>query len=196
MNWFISDTHFNHTNIINYCNRPFSTTDEMDQAIISGINDCVKSDDTLWHLGDFMFGRCHYPDMKCISYLERINCKNIILIVGSHDQVITRHPRVMDMFQMIIPYFAGHIKGTPITMSHKPLPLHPEVNARAKDIVRVNSLEYQLLGGFICDYKGVINLHGHTHNNSHIGPYNMCVENNEYKPVSLEELLVRRTELH
>ncbi len=32
--FFTSDTHFNHTNIIQYCQRPFKSTDEMNEAMI------------------------------------------------------------------------------------------------------------------------------------------------------------------
>lgn len=46
MNFYISDTHFGHQNIIRYDNRPFSTADEMDEALIDRWNDVVSDEDT------------------------------------------------------------------------------------------------------------------------------------------------------
>lgn len=39
--FFTSDTHFNHTNIIQYCQRPFKSTDEMNEAMIDNWNSVV-----------------------------------------------------------------------------------------------------------------------------------------------------------
>ena len=39
--WFISDTHFGHENIIQYCNRPFTCADEMDEYMVDQWNKCV-----------------------------------------------------------------------------------------------------------------------------------------------------------
>lgn len=77
--WFTSDTHFGHTNIIEYCNRPFSSIYDMDESLLYEINKVVKPTDMLYHLGDFSFRNISH-------YLDRINCKNINLIYGNHDK--------------------------------------------------------------------------------------------------------------
>jgi calcineurin-like phosphoesterase family protein len=51
--WFTSDFHFGHANIIRYCDRPFSSVAEMDEAILDRLNSCVKTMDHLYFLGDF-----------------------------------------------------------------------------------------------------------------------------------------------
>ena len=58
--FFISDTHFGHTNIIKYCNRPFNNTDEMDTALIKNWNAKVPKDGIVYHLGDFAWGSINY----------------------------------------------------------------------------------------------------------------------------------------
>jgi calcineurin-like phosphoesterase family protein len=85
--FFTADTHLGHTNIIKYCNRPFVKdgyyqTDLMDETIISNINKVVSKNDILWHLGDFCFAK---TQEKVKEYRNRINCSNIHLVLGNHD---------------------------------------------------------------------------------------------------------------
>ena len=51
--FFTSDTHFNHANIIRFCNRPFIDVAQMNETLIANWNKVVGEDDTVFHLGDF-----------------------------------------------------------------------------------------------------------------------------------------------
>lgn len=87
MIFFTSDTHFKHKNIITYCNRPFENVKEMDETMISNWNKKVKSKDTIYHLGDFIFNKRNNTDIV-EEYLNKLNGKKI-LIIGNHDKINT-----------------------------------------------------------------------------------------------------------
>lgn len=53
--WFTSDTHFGHNNIMKFCQRPWKTVEEMDNALIQNWNSVVGENDIVFHLGDFAF---------------------------------------------------------------------------------------------------------------------------------------------
>ncbi len=78
--WFIGDTHFGHKNILEYEKeaRPFSTLTEMHEVMIDRWNSVVGDDDTVYHLGDFCFGKHN------ISIAERLKGKKK-LVMGNHD---------------------------------------------------------------------------------------------------------------
>ena len=113
--FIISDTHFGHENIIKYCNRPFSSAEEMDQTMIKRWNETVSNNDIIIHLGDFAL--CSRDRLKEI--VSKLNGKKI-LIMGNHDNhseqfyrdagfhTVSRFPIVYDNFYI---------------MSHAPLQL-------------------------------------------------------------------------
>ncbi len=80
MIYFIADTHFNHANIIKYCNRPFDNINEMNEYIIKKWNSVVKNVDTVYHLGDVGFGSLQ--EVK--GLVQRLNGTKILLR-GNHD---------------------------------------------------------------------------------------------------------------
>lgn len=91
--WFISDTHYNHTNICrgvsSWSNKeksthPFNTLEEMNEFLIRAINDNVGQDDILIHLGDWSFGGFEQIE----AFRKRIICRNIHLVLGNHDHHI------------------------------------------------------------------------------------------------------------
>lgn len=80
MTYFIADTHFNHENIIKYCNRPFKNSLEMNEYIINKWNSVVKENDIVYHLGDVGFGTTE--ELKIL--VDRLNGTKILLR-GNHD---------------------------------------------------------------------------------------------------------------
>lgn len=76
MIFFTSDTHFGHKPIINFCRRPYSSVEEMNEALVQNWNSKVSKGDTVYHLGDFAF-----HDHKIF---HRLNGKKH-LIKGNHD---------------------------------------------------------------------------------------------------------------
>lgn len=88
MIWFTADTHFDHKNIIRYSNRPFSSIDDMNQALLDNINAAVAVNDELYHLGDFCFG------VRASYFRNAIKCKNVHIIWGNHDKDTRRQHRL------------------------------------------------------------------------------------------------------
>jgi len=178
--WFISDTHFNHGNIIRYCRKPWTsgisengepivTEDdvrEMNSDIVDNWNSVVKNDDVVWHLGDFAFGnKDEVPE-----FVAKLNGK-INLVLGNHDRKrigfyydagfhrVYDHPVVINGFAIL---------------SHVPL-----------SYVRAP----------------FYNIYGHVHNCSTYATWSkdgccVCVERHNYMPVSLGQIEAKYRELN
>ena len=111
--YFTADLHLGHSNIMKYCGRTLFMTKSdkemynnlaidkqqkwivseesvynMNEGIISRWNERVKPEDTVIHVGDFLFkskqNRGEGIDVKATSWEERLNGK-IIFIKGNHD---------------------------------------------------------------------------------------------------------------
>ena len=79
--YVMSDTHFGHKNVIQYCRPNFKSVEEMDETLIKNWNDTVDNDDTVFFLGDFALG----PSDRLVELGKRLNGKKI-LIRGNHDR--------------------------------------------------------------------------------------------------------------
>lgn len=90
--FFSSDPHWGHKNIVRgtskwtdlHRTRNFDTVEEHNEALVKSWNSVVKENDELWCLGDWSFGG--HENIKV--FRNRLNCKNIHLIFGNHDQHI------------------------------------------------------------------------------------------------------------
>ena len=78
--WFISDTHFSHTNIIRYTGRPFQSVEEMNERLIANWNSLIDHKDTVFFLGDFGLGATDFLTTLCACLHG-----NKICIRGNHD---------------------------------------------------------------------------------------------------------------
>ena len=79
--FFTSDLHFFHNNVIRFCNRPYSSVEQMNDALISNWKSVVKPDDHVWMLGDISFGN-YDQTTGVLNQLPGIKH----LIVGNHDR--------------------------------------------------------------------------------------------------------------
>lgn len=112
--WFTADTHFNHANIIKYCNRPFETITDMDATMVENWNAVVKPGDTVYHIGDFMMPK---QQQSVDMFLNKLNGKKI-LIKGNHDSHFVQHrPGWKEVHQ----YYELKDKGIQIVMFHYPI---------------------------------------------------------------------------
>ena len=115
MIYFISDTHFFHKNICKYCDRPFSTVEEMNSYIIAQWNRYIRQNDMVYFLGDFGLG----PKELLKETLAKLNRKRIILVSGNHDG---SDAKMKEMgFDEVYRYLDISLSGIRMILSHRPL---------------------------------------------------------------------------
>jgi calcineurin-like phosphoesterase family protein len=85
--FFTSDSHFRHNQSFIFEARGYKDRYEHDEALIAKINEVVRPQDTLIHLGDFCL---NITPTEFNEILARINCQNIAYIWGNHNSCIRR----------------------------------------------------------------------------------------------------------
>jgi calcineurin-like phosphoesterase family protein len=105
--YFTADPHFGHDAIRCFCNRPFATVEEMDEALIKNWNDTVQSGSTVYIIGDFAY-------KNHADYLKRLNGKKI-LIEGNHDKM---NVAVKKMFTEHHAFLRRRFFGNEVTLCH------------------------------------------------------------------------------
>ena len=166
--FFTSDTHFHHANVIRYCKRPFSSIEEMDEALINNWNKTVPPDGIVFHLGDFCFG----GSREICDLIFKLNGR-IILIKGNHDKI---SKSMESMFDYVTDEMNIRINKRRVILNHYALLTYAGCNNNA----------IQLFG------------HSHTgpHKKWKKGrfryllptQYDVGVDNNNFKPVSWKEI--------
>jgi calcineurin-like phosphoesterase family protein len=168
----ISDTHFNHANILTFTHadnqtllRPgFDSVEHMNETIIENWNKTVKDSDVVYHLGDFSFTSKNNIE----KFASRLNGRKR-LILGNHDH----EPKYYyPHFQKIFSWreFSLDMFSKPAILCHYPL--------------HASAYDYRVGG------EGIM-VHGHLHQNlTGLENYvNVCVEHTNYTPVAIEDIV-------
>ena len=82
MIYFTSDLHLGHRGIIELCDSPFESVDEMDQTLIRNWNSIVNENDTVYFLGDLTH---KLTVSEANEIIRTLNGKKV-LIKGNHDK--------------------------------------------------------------------------------------------------------------
>lgn len=159
--FFTADPHYGHDNIRKYCERPFNSVEQMDDILIANVNKKVKNGDRLFVLGDFCWGDNQQ------KYLDRINCKNVILVTGNHDKGnFNAFSGVHDYYEMKI-----------------------QVDGASKLLV----LFHYPIKEWNQWHRGSYHLFGHTHQQIPDDPHNYSldigVDGHNFEPLSLDEVI-------
>lgn len=165
MLWFTSDTHAWHTNIINYCKRPFINANHMTEEIAKNINEEVSPNDILVHLGDFSFG----GNLFIEGFRSMINCDKVILVYGNHDEKIRKNEKLRNkLFHSADDIVELSLGSTNLFCCHYPM------------------ISWKLSN------RGSIHLHGHCHGN--LQHYmerriDVGVDVHNYRPISIDQII-------
>lgn len=141
--YYISDLHFGHEHVISLCNRPYSTTEEMNKSMIRICNETVQKDDVLVILGDV----ANY-NYNAVKDLKSISCKKI-LIAGNHDRHWLKDRDFRHCFVDIVENEIIHDGEYKIFLSHYPMvffarPKYQEMQSAFPKVASGNSSFLQL----------------------------------------------------
>ena len=143
-NFYISDLHLGHYNIIRLCHRPFASVEEMDETIINNWNSVVTDTDNVYIGGDF----CYKSGKDPVEYLQRLNGHKYLLI-GNHDKSLLKDSAARRYFESIKDIMNITDGDNRIVLCHYPM------------------VEWD---GF---FRGTLHLYGHIHNNTSNATYDI-----------------------
>jgi len=164
------DTHFGHANIIRYCSRPFTSVEEMNRKLIENWNAVVGPKDTVWHLGDFGM----LSDREAADIFHALNGEKN-LIIGNHD--VDKRGRVVQ------------------SIARLPWKREPTHLAEIKHNGNIIVLSHYAGLTWNKAHYGSYQAFGHSHGGIHSlpGSVDVGVDNQDFRPISVEEF-VRQAE--
>lgn len=121
MDYFISDTHFFHENVIRFDKRPFACVEQMNAQMRDWWNNTVSEKDRVYILGDFIW--LPPSDPEYIKFTKSLNGKKV-LIKGNHDNVEKFSSELKNCFEDIKSRKEIKLNKKRIIMDHYPLMMY------------------------------------------------------------------------
>lgn len=183
MIYFTSDLHFNHVNIIQYCNRPYHYIEEMNEALVANWNSIVTPNDTVYCLGDISLT---FKPIELFS--QRLNGHKY-LVPGNHDWCHPSHKRSKGYKQLDM-IDAYRTNGWDV------LPICHSLDIEGVGKVNLSHMPYkgdatdQRFAAFRMENDGHWLLCGHVHNHWKVKDkmVNVGVDQWDMRPVSLNAI--------
>lgn len=163
----VSDMHFDHNNIIEYCDRPFRSVYDMNRTLISNWNSRVRRGDRVYYLGDMTFGR---KNRLIDPWLSRLNGE-VRFIRGNHDIDVITKAEVIEEGRLLLKY-----GGYEFLLTHDP--------------DRPPSWDGWIIHGDKHNNSPVTYPHINRRNKT----VNVCVEYTKYAPMNLDETIAKISE--
>ena len=120
MNYYISDLHIGHSNVIKFDDRPFKDIDEMFQTILTNWNNTVTNKDTVYIIGDFIWDK----ENQWYDIVKQFKGHKV-LIKGNHDPKQFSH-KTKSLFLDIKDYAMITDGANKLVLSHYPIICYPK----------------------------------------------------------------------
>lgn len=175
MRYFTSDLHFWHTNVIEFCSRPWPDVESMNAGLIENWNKTVTEDDEVYMLGDMFFS----GTQRSAIILKQLRGKKY-WIMGNHDWgKIKKHRAVEFGIEWMCDKFCVRIGREDVKLSHFPY----AGSGDHTEMERYTEHRYEDDGGWL--------LCGHVHQmwKQKKRMINVGVDVWDYKPVAEAEIL-------
>lgn len=185
---YISDHHFGHENIIDYCSRPFDSVGAMDHYMIENLLQAEKQGGAIFHLGDLAW----HPKSFLSHGGPFVHPRRHTFLAGNHDRMGEK--TYSSYYQQAFGRVVGHSED----WTTNTLVVQDRLDGKDVQLLLSHAPQSDLGD---CDY----NLYGHHHNNIQTHPeryrpdlswlmssrrhINVCVELLDYQPRTLQQLV-------
>lgn len=183
MKWFLSDVHFNHKKVIEYCDRPYTSVEEMNNAIIDSWNKYINPTDEVYFIGDFGINK---QEVFNTDILNKLNGEKHI-ILGNHDFGFSRLHCNKNIEQINNKYLKAGWKSVQVI---KHLKLNNEYNVICAHLPPNNNFDTRYSDYKLQNNSTQFYLNGHLH--GHYRKFNNMIDvgwDIDFKPISENDII-------